>query len=85
VYIWDLDDRKYLDMSTMGVGACALSYADPDVNAAVIKAVEPSSIATLNSPHEVELAELLVKIHPWADMARFASGKKSIWKPAESF
>ncbi len=29
-------------------------------------------MSTLNAPEEVELAELLLKLHPWAEMARFA-------------
>jgi glutamate-1-semialdehyde aminotransferase len=33
--VWDLDGRRYVDMSNGGVGACPLGYADPDVNAAV--------------------------------------------------
>lgn len=70
-YVWDLDGRKYLDMSLMGVGACVLGYADRDVNAAVIDAVKRSAMNTLNAPEEVELAELLIKIHPWAHMVRY--------------
>jgi glutamate-1-semialdehyde 2,1-aminomutase len=70
-YIWDLDGRKFLDMSIMGVGANVLGYADSDVNEAVIDAVKRSAMSTLNAPEEVELAEILCKIHPWADMARF--------------
>ena len=78
-YIWDLDGRKYLDMSIMGVGANMLGYADPDVNAAAIGAIKRSSMSTLNPPEEVELAELLCKIHPWAQMARFVrSGGESM-------
>jgi hypothetical protein len=60
-YIWDLDGRKYLDFSIVAVGACALGYADPDVNRAVIAAVNRGSNASLNVPEEVELAELLSK------------------------
>ncbi|MEK7201304.1 MAG: aminotransferase class III-fold pyridoxal phosphate-dependent enzyme [Patescibacteria group bacterium] len=71
-YIWDLDGNKYLDMSIMGIGACPLGYADPDVNKAVTAAVGRGSMATWNTPDEVELAELLTKIHPWADMVRYA-------------
>lgn len=71
-YVWDLDGKRYLDMSIMGVGSCILGYADPDVNAAVKKAVDNGSMSTLNAPEEVELAELLCKIHPWADMVRYA-------------
>lgn len=71
-YIWDLDGRKYIDMATMGVGANILGYADPDVNRAAIDAVNRSAMSTLNAPEEVELAELLCKLHPWAEMVRYA-------------
>ena len=70
--VWDLDGKKYTDMSIMGVGSCILGYADSEVNAAVKKAVDNGSMSTLNAPEEVELAELLTKIHPWADMVRYA-------------
>ena len=29
--IWDLDGHRLLDVSTMGIGACVLGYADEDV------------------------------------------------------
>jgi glutamate-1-semialdehyde aminotransferase len=72
VEIWDLDGNKYIDMSLMGVSACTLGYADDDVNKAVKAVIDKGSTATLNSPEEVELAELLIKIHPWAEMVRYA-------------
>ena len=72
IEILDLDGNKYQDFSIMGVGACTLGYADPDVNRAVKQAVDSGSMATLNCSEEVELAELLCKLHPWAKMARFA-------------
>ena len=70
--VWDLDDNKYVDMSYMGIGACILGYADEDVNKAVIEAINNGSMNTLNCPEEIELAELLCKIHPWADMVRYS-------------
>jgi glutamate-1-semialdehyde 2,1-aminomutase len=70
--IWDLDNNSYYDFAQMGVGSCILGYADGDVNGAVVNAVENGSMATLNSYEEVELAQRLVDLHPWADMARFA-------------
>lgn len=70
--VWDLDGNKYIDMYSMGIGSCVLGYADPDVNKAVKKAIDSGSMCTLNSPEEVELAELLIKLHPWAERARFA-------------
>ena len=70
--IWDLGGRRYYDMSNMGVGSCILGYADSDVNAAVVKAVQRGTMTTLNCPEEVELAETLCSIHRWADMVRYA-------------
>ncbi len=70
--IWDLDGRRYCDMSNMGVGSCILGYADPDVNAAVKKAVDRGTMTTLNCYEEVELAKLLCEIHPWAEKVRYA-------------
>lgn len=72
IEIWDMDNNKFIDMSLMGVGACILGYADPDVNKAVKDAVDAGSMTTLNCPEEVNLAELLIKLNPWADMVRYA-------------
>ena len=70
--VWDLDGNCYVDMSYMGVGSCILGYADDDVDNAVKTAIEKGIITTLNCPEEVELAEVLCEIHPWADMVRYA-------------
>lgn len=72
VEIWDIDGNKYIDMTIMGVGACSLGYADDDVNQAVKQVIEEGTMTTLNVPEEVELAELLIKLHPWAGGVRFA-------------
>ena len=72
VEIWDLDGNKYIDMAYMGIGACILGYADEDVNIAVKRAIDEGSMSTLNSPEEVELTELLLNLHPWAEMVRIA-------------
>jgi glutamate-1-semialdehyde aminotransferase len=71
VKVWDLDGNVYLDMSSMGIGACILGYADVDVTKAVKRVITDGSMCTLNSPEEVELAELLIKLHPWAEMVRY--------------
>ena len=73
-YVWDLDDNKYTDMSFMGIGACPLGFADDDVNRAVQDAIENGNMCTLNAPEEVELANLMIELHPWADMVRYARG-----------
>ncbi|NOZ32264.1 MAG: aminotransferase class III-fold pyridoxal phosphate-dependent enzyme [Alphaproteobacteria bacterium] len=70
--VWDLDGVEYIDMSIMGVGANVLGYAHPKVDEAVRNSIGSGNLATLNAPEEVALAERLVGLHPWADMARFA-------------
>jgi glutamate-1-semialdehyde 2,1-aminomutase len=72
VSIWDLDGNHYIDMSIAGIGANVLGYTDPDVDNAVLDAVRKGTSTSLNCPEEVELAELLCEIHPWADMVRYA-------------
>lgn len=70
--VWDLDDRAYTDMSIMGIGTNTLGYGHPEVDAAVMQAVKSGNMSTFNAPEEVYLAEKLIELHPWADMARFA-------------
>lgn len=70
--IWDLDDNHYYDMGLMGIGSCVLGYANDEVDEAAKKAIDSGSMCTLNAPEEVELAEKLIEIHPWADMVRYA-------------
>lgn len=69
---WDLDGRHYYDMSTMGIGSCLLGFRDPDVTRAVQRCINLGAMATLNPPEEVELADLLCALHPWAERVRFA-------------
>ena len=70
--VWDLDNREYIDMSIMGVGTNILGYGHPEIDGAVRKVIDMGNMSTLNCPEEVALAEKLIELHPWADMARFA-------------
>ena len=70
--VWDLDDNHYYDLSIMGIGTCVLGYANDEVNLAIKKAVDNGNMSTFNCYEEVELAQKLIEIHPWAEMARFA-------------
>ena len=71
VSIWDLDGNQYTDMSICGIGANILGYADPDVDGAVMEVISKGTGCTLNCPEEVELADLLCELHPWAEKVRF--------------
>ncbi len=69
--VWDLEGRRYIDCTMVGIGTSVLGYADPDVEAAVIAAVKAHPMTTLNPPEDVELAELLLELHPWAEMVTY--------------
>jgi glutamate-1-semialdehyde aminotransferase len=70
--VWDLDGRRYTDMSYMGIGACILGYADNDVDKAVEASIRDGNMSTLNAPEEVYLAEKLIRLHQWSGMVRYA-------------
>ena len=71
--VWDLNDRRYIDFAG-GVGAILLGYADPDVTAAVRRRLTLGTYCSLVNPQEVELAETLLALHPWAGKVRYARG-----------
>jgi glutamate-1-semialdehyde aminotransferase len=70
--VWDLDGNKYIDMSIMGIGANILGYADKDVDKSVSNVIKKGVSSSLNCPEEVELANVLTELHPWASMVRYA-------------
>jgi glutamate-1-semialdehyde 2,1-aminomutase len=70
--VWDLDGKEYIDMSIMGIGTNTLGYGYDEVDNAVLETVRNGNMSTLNCPEEVELAEKLIEINPWANMVRFA-------------
>jgi len=72
--VWDLDDKHYYDMTSNGIGACLLGFANDVVVDAVTNRIKNGSMCTLNPIEEVELAERLLDIHPWADQVRYARG-----------
>ena len=67
--VWDLDNKKYIDMSIMGIGTNILGYGHEEVDKAVYS-ISKRNMSTLNCPEEVLLAEKLVELHPWFDMVR---------------
>jgi glutamate-1-semialdehyde 2,1-aminomutase len=70
--IWDLEGRKYLDLSMMGIGTNILGYSRREVDDAVKNIIKKGNMSTLNSKEEILLAEKLVQMHPWAEQVRFA-------------
>ena len=70
-YIWGLDGKKYIDMSLMGVGTNTLGYSNAKIDEAVKKVINSGNMSTLNCYEEVLLAEKLISLHPWSEMAKF--------------
>ena len=71
-YIWDLDNKKYLDMSLMSVGTNILGYSNNQVDNAVIKAIRNSNMSSLNCVEEIHLSEKLIDMHKHFEMVRYA-------------
>ena len=72
-YVWDLNDKKFLDMLFL-VGTNTLGYSNKYVDNQVIKFIKKSNMSSLSAPEEVQLAKKILRLHPWADQARFTRG-----------
>ena len=71
-FIWGVDGKKYIDVSTMGFGTNILGYSNSKVDKTVHNFIDKGNMSTLNAPEEVYLAEKLIQLHPWFKMVRFA-------------
>ena len=71
-HVWDLNNRKLIDLSIMGIGTNILGYGNTEVDKSVKEVIEKGNMSTLNCPEEVYLAEKLIDMHNWADKVRFA-------------
>jgi glutamate-1-semialdehyde 2,1-aminomutase len=71
--VWDMTGRRYIDFAG-GIGAVLLGYADEDVTAAVQRRLTAGTYCSLVDPQEVELADKLLQLHPWAGKVRYARG-----------
>src|SRR5689334_22105365 len=38
--VWDLQGRRFIDMTSSGIGSCLLGFADDDVDAAVKRQID---------------------------------------------
>lgn len=68
--VFAADGAEYIDC-TMALGAVALGYAEPEVDKAVVAAVNGGTVSGLSDVREVEIAERLCDIVPCAEMAQF--------------
>ncbi len=70
--VWDLDNNKYYDFCSMGVGTNILGYSNKKIDNTIHNIINKGNVSTLNCQEEVLLAEKLLNIHKWAGMVKFA-------------
>ncbi len=68
--VWDTEGRRYLDC-IMALGAVALGYGHPEVNAAAHAAIDAGVVGPLPPEAEERLAERLAGLMPWMERTRF--------------
>ena len=70
-YIWDLNNRRYIDMSLMGIGTNVLGYANSEIDNQVIKNIKKQYVY-FELSRRSNFSKKLLKIHPWASKIKFA-------------
>jgi len=75
--IWDVDGNKYTDMIS-SLLPVVLGYGYPAVDNAIKGQLKKGIIFSLSSPLEYELAKLLIKHIPSAEMVRFGKNGSDV-------
>ena len=76
--IWDIDDNEYIDYR-MGYGPGILGYADPRVDEAARAGMDIGGVFALSTEREYEVASLISKMVPAAELVRFSnSGTEAV-------
>ncbi|MDP3994138.1 MAG: aminotransferase class III-fold pyridoxal phosphate-dependent enzyme [bacterium] len=75
--VWDIDGHEYIDFIN-GLLSVILGYRYPAVDKAIKKQLERGISLSLSSPLEYELAELLKKHIPCAEMVRFGKNGSDV-------
>ena len=74
IYVWDINGKRYTDMSQMGIGTCVLGYANKYIDDKVKAAISKGVNSSLNSTDEFSLAKKILKYDKFADNVKFARG-----------
>jgi glutamate-1-semialdehyde 2,1-aminomutase len=79
--IWDADGTEYLDY-LLGQGPNFLGYAPPRVVEKIVAAQRDGIIYAATHRREVEAAERILAVLPWADQLRFGSSSSEMIQAA---
>ena len=80
-YVWDIDGNKYIDY-IIGLLPNILGYNDFDVNQSIKNQLKKGISFSLATKLEFQLAEILIKIIPSAEMVRFAKNGSDVTSAA---
>ena len=80
-HVFDVDGNEYIDY-VLSLGPISLGHGYPTVVDAVRRQLEEGTTFSLMHPLEVEVAELLVKIIPCAQMVRYAKNGSDVTNAA---
>lgn len=72
IYVWDLNGKKYIDFSVMGIGTSVAGYNNSYINKRVKNAIDKGINTTLNCIEEQLLAKEILKIDKFADQVKFS-------------
>ena len=80
-YCWDADGNRYIDWA-MGNRVMCLGHAHPVVNGAVKTAIDQGVNFTRPGVLELEAAEVMVDLIPWAEMVKFGKNGSDVTSAA---
>lgn len=80
-HVWDVDGNEYIDYG-MGCRSVFLGYHYPAVDKAIVRQLKDGINFTMMHPLEVELAELLKKTIPCAEMTRYGKNGSDVTSAA---
>jgi glutamate-1-semialdehyde 2,1-aminomutase len=76
-HCWDVDGNRYIDWA-MGNRVIILGHAYRAINEAVKRQIDEGINFTRPGILELELAEYLIAMHPWAEMAKFGKNGSDV-------
>ncbi|MFH2038989.1 MAG: guanitoxin biosynthesis PLP-dependent transaminase GntE [Chloroflexota bacterium] len=77
-YIWDMDDKRYIDYR-LAFGPIILGHANPVVNQSVKEAIDGGTLFAWTTPLEIEVAEQIVRLTGVEKVRLTNSGSEAVF------
>lgn len=76
-YVWDADGNKFLDYG-LGLRSITVGYNYSEISNAAIDEIYKGVNLTRASLTELQAAELMISLFPWADMVKFGKNGSTV-------